>query len=333
MGAPLASALMIRFNAWIPVYVATLIIFIATALSLLMPETANFDSRVTDVSVGPGFNSDERTPLIAQFPGMVHDEDEDEDEDDENTESYPTRKHPQYSSMRDIIHAKTTEAFGVLFCDWRVFLLLATFPLHVVSRCTMKLLLQYVTQRYSWTMASAGFLNSLRASVNIVLLALIIPLVTKLYLERWKTSSIRKDLSLAKLSMLLLTVGSFAVALSPNVQCLSLSLVVYTLGTGFALFVRSVATSLVEPGQVGRLYSAMSMFDAFGQMTAGPMLAEVFRVGLERGKFFSGLPFLVGGILHGMALLAICLIRLRKDRCDDELGVYVLVEEPRPVVV
>jgi hypothetical protein len=316
IGAPLASTFMMQFNPWVPVYLASLIIFVAVALSLLMPETLRLKSKAGE----NGFVTNEKTPLIAQFPASLHDEDEDE----------PLQPAKEQSIIM-IAREKISEAAGVMVQDKRVFLLLATFPLHVISRSTMKLLLQYVTQRYSWSMAAAGFLNSLRASINILLLILILPLVTKLLLGRLKFSNMRKDLTLARVSMLLLTIGSFTIAASPNVAFLSVSLIIYTLGTGFALFVRSLATSLVEPDQVGRLYSAITVFDAFGQMTAGPILAEIFHIGLEKSKVLSGLPFFVGGIMHGLVLLVVLLVKVPEEELDGA-GIYILVDEPQVIV-
>jgi hypothetical protein len=310
---------MMRFDAWTPVYLATTLVLVGACLSFFIPETLHSQSAPFDGAFEAAAITGEKTPLISSFPENILDR-----------ESYTVAETPK-RSMWQICYSNFQDAIGVAFQDRRIFTILATFPLHVISRSTMKFLLQYVTQRYSWTMAQAGFLNSLRASVNIVLLVVILPLATKLLLGKLGLSNMRKDLSLAKASMLLLTIGSFTIAASPTIALLTASLITYTLGTGFALFIRSLATSLVEPDQVGRLYSAMTVFDAFGQMTAGPILAELFHIGIKRGKVFSGLPFLVGGVFHGLVLAVLWLIKL-PGQDESHAGAYVLIQEPEVVV-
>src|ERR1700761_2483529 len=64
IGAPLASTLMMQFDPWAPVYLASVIIFVAVSLSIFMPETLRINSK----DQGNGILTDEKTPLIGQFP-------------------------------------------------------------------------------------------------------------------------------------------------------------------------------------------------------------------------------------------------------------------------
>jgi hypothetical protein len=85
-------------------------------------------------------------------------------------------------------------------------------------------------------------------------------------------------------------------------------LILYTLGTGFPLVVRSIITTLVVTNQTsttsdtGRLYAVISVMEGLGTLVAGPTMALAFRWGLRLGENWLGLPFAVAtGLFVGIA--------------------------------
>lgn len=86
--------------------------------------------------------------------------------------------------------------------------------------------------------------------------------------------------------------------------------VVWAVGAGYSLLVRSLSTSLVEPHHIGTLNSTMAMLETIGSLLGGPLLSLSFRKGLDLGGIWLGLPFVGAGILSFVAALVIWLIQL-----------------------
>lgn len=94
----------------------------------------------------------------------------------------------------------------------------------------------------------------------------------------------------------------------------SLAIITNALGVGFSASIRSLATSLVEPDQVGRLYAAIATFDMIGGLVAGPTLSSVYSWGLGRGGGWVGAPYLLAGVMY--CGIAICVWGFRVRRLE-----------------
>ena len=88
-------------------------------------------------------------------------------------------------------------------------------------------------------------------------------------------------------------------------------LVLYALGSGFSTAVRSLATSLVEPHHIARLYAAMATMEMIGGMIAGPLISSLYSAGLSLDGGWVGLPFLATGVLFVIVALPLFLSNLK----------------------
>jgi MFS family permease len=159
---------------------------------------------------------------------------------------------------------------------------------------------------------------SLRGGVNLIVLLILVPLLSKLLL--WlKMNPAMKDLRLSQGSGLLLTVGSIIMFLAPVPAILILGLVIFALGSTFHLTARSLVTSLVVSDHVATLYSAIAVVTSGGMLVAGPLLANTYRWGMQLGENWIGLPFLVAASLYLLALLAISFVKLKIERDETSL--------------
>lgn len=177
-------------------------------------------------------------------------------------------------------------------------------------------------------MKQAGILLSLRSFTALILLVAILPLANYLLTARFSLSAQSKDLWLARVSIILSMIGSLTIGMSgtPSLMAMGESrcptggkssanhaptgVVVWAVGAGYSLLVRSLLTSLVEPHHVGTLNSTMAMLETIGSLLGGPLLSLSFRKGLDLGGIWLGLPFIGAGILSFIAALVIWLIHL-----------------------
>ena len=172
----------------------------------------------------------------------------------------------------------------------------------------------------------ASFLLPLRAAIQLALLLVLLPVLSHCLATRFSMEGKIRDLYISRISVAMLMVGSVGIGLSPNPilmaicmlcslslrqRLMHIGLVIYALGSGFAVAVRSLATSLVEQHQVGRLYAAMTTMEMIGGMAAGPTLSALYGVGLRLGGPWIGLPFVVSGALFLTVALPIWILRLR----------------------
>lgn len=105
-------------------------------------------------------------------------------------------------------------------------------------------------------------------------------------------------------------VCSILIFVASNTPLICKVLVISALGSGFATTVRSLATSLVAPSKVGRLYAAMTTMEMIGGMVAGPLLSKLYSFGLNLDGFWVGLPFLASGGLFLIVALPLWILSL-----------------------
>ncbi|KAF9771958.1 hypothetical protein IL306_010370 [Fusarium sp. DS 682] len=108
--------------------------------------------------------------------------------------------------------ARSKDSFDFVIKDRTLSAFVFTFLISKVGRQAANMLFQYVSKRYGWTLAQAGFLISLRAGVNIALFTVILPFIATYVLVSWSPTS--RDLWIGKASIILLILGSFILFLS-----------------------------------------------------------------------------------------------------------------------
>lgn len=94
--------------------------------------------------------------------------------------------------------------------------LLVSFFLTALASSDTKLLVQYISKRYEWTFAQAGYMLSAKAIVNFTLLAIIVPRVIKTSISSKAVhgSEVRLNYIGALLSILISVVGVLGIAMA-----------------------------------------------------------------------------------------------------------------------
>ncbi|KAL2370199.1 hypothetical protein RJ035_005845 [Blastomyces gilchristii] len=137
---------------------------------------------------------------------------------------------------------------------------LAQYVLHVVSNVGSKhlsIMLLYVSTRYSIPLSTANFSLTIFAGVNIFLLLVFLPTVSRYLTLNRRYSTTTKDLILSRYSITMYTIGALFLGLAPTIATMITGLVIFTLGSGFNSLNLSLVATYVEPQHIARLYSVV----------------------------------------------------------------------------
>jgi hypothetical protein len=198
--------------------------------------------------------------------------------------------------------------------DFQLALLLSTFFIYQFSQCSSFFLVQYISTRFKWSLASANFLVSLEPAVNIPIFLFGIPYLSSQYLS--KLPSLLKDQYLARVSSVCFTLGAFGVGLSPSTIVLIPSLLLQAAGSGFLFMMRSIVTGLVRREQTARLYTTIQVLQSVGGVAGIFGLINIFAIGLKLGGPWTGLGWMMSGILFAVLLIVVWMVKLGKGPDD-----------------
>ncbi|EFQ99979.1 hypothetical protein MGYG_02987 [Nannizzia gypsea CBS 118893] len=288
----IGSAMMMKLGPWIPYFVGTAFFTLCCFLILLVPETIpiQVSKSSTSHSASSGFDR-----------GSVRG----------SLEVHRPVSRPSLAAKMKALFATAWKETKAIFSNRTVLLILSTFLLSTLGRKQIDLLLLYASSRYEITLSKAGFVHSFMACVSIVLLLLVLPLTSSYLSKTLSLPSNQKDLWLSKISIVLLTVGSFAIGFSPTFVSMICAVAIYTLGCGFTAVCLSLISGFVDPKYSARLYSVISLIVMMGTLIGGPLLAGLFNLGLNMGSpAWTGLPFFGSGVIHIFVLVSVWLIRL-----------------------
>lgn len=192
-----------------------------------------------------------------------------------------------------------------------------------VGMATSTLFVQYVSKRFGWSMASVGYLLSVKTVVNILVIAVAIPglsrLLTSGVLGRPSLSARDKDRILAQASAFALVVGFALLAAGPSVGVVVAGLIVKTLGGGLSSLCRSLAAAHTTPDNTAKLQTVIGIITTVGMLVAAPTLAVLFSLGMRLGGAMIGLPYAAMTFYLAVTALALCFVRTAAPEDADAL--------------
>lgn len=193
-------------------------------------------------------------------------------------------------------------------------LLLVCFFLASLASSDTKLLVQYISKRYHWTFASAGYLLSGKAVVNFVLLTAIVPRV----IRRTVTSGASEDamnMRFAKACFGVSVLGALCIGLAGSMWVLVPSLFVYALGSALPIFTLSLLkspaiSSMAEQDDSDgtdavdtHLFSIVVLVKTLGSLVGAPLMAVLWVRGIGLGGAALGMPYFVSATCYAVAVL------------------------------
>lgn len=294
---PSIAGLLIESNVWAALLIGPVGATVALLVGLLIPETyKHVAGKLQD-------DTDETAPLIRREQAV---------DEEEALEAATVPIEPWY--------AHATKTIGLVFKDRKITIIALCFMATYFARSSLGLLLQYVHVSFDWSLSKASYFTSFRAFAQLVANCLILPALDYILLKKLHLPSKVKDLRMAKVSMLIFSISFFILAIAPNIWVVTMAIVLFTLGSGFVSFARSLLSSLVSPDMIGTLYTAISVADSLGMMIAGPLVAGAYGKGLQLGPSWRGLPWLTSFAFCAVATIAMARIQIAidDDKVDDD---------------
>jgi hypothetical protein len=295
--APIMAARLMEKGDWLPLLLALAIMGVGVIIGAFFPETLH----LRDLSEPKdGHDQDVELESISKNLSFV----------------------AQYHNFRSVV--------DFLMSDWTLAMVVFTFLANRLGRQAMSLLIRYASKRYNWEIKDAAYLSSFRAATNLVAVAAFIPLTNYILLKKFQFPAHRADLWLARVSIILTSLAFFVMGIAAYPALLILGLLIYNMGTGYTVAMRSLSIHVVggqSSPDVGKLMSTIAVAESFGAMLAGPLLNELFQMGIGLGGAWLGLPFLASLVV--LAFMTVVTFRLN---VNDKEAPYVEVNGDEDVL-
>ncbi|KAF3938114.1 hypothetical protein ABW19_dt0207956 [Dactylella cylindrospora] len=273
IGPPITTSMMIKSGSWLPIFIGLAFTLIGFVIVCFFPETMNFKNPDKDSLL-------DRHASAAASSSSAADTDID----------LPIRQ--KLWSQFKAKFTEFVESSSFVFHSPHLIILVCSLMMHMICLIrAMETLIYYASNRYKITIAEANLLNTINAAVSIGILFLL-PFVSTFLTSKVGMTSQRKDLLIARVSVVLFAAGWYIVGIAPTLPLAVSGLVIYTLGSGFSGSVRSLAASYVEAHHQARLSSFIAIMMIVGNFVGSPLLAGLYSFGVTTGNpFWYGLPF------------------------------------------
>ncbi|GME44491.1 MFS transporter [Neofusicoccum parvum] len=228
--------------------------------------------------------------------------------------------------------------------------LLGGFLLPALASSNTHLLPQYTSKRYGWKFEHVGYLLSVKAAVNITLLALVIPTTMRVLLKRMPGREVRLNYRGAQASLAVSILGALSIAAAGTVGVLMCALIVYALGSALPVFTMSLVEAAPiaasnspppyfdslssndstgdddedgaerlrrahsptrhRPSNAQQDYSVVMLVKTAGSLVGAPVMTFAWVRGIGLGGAALGLPYFLSAILYVCAGAVLCFLKL-----------------------
>ncbi|KAE9362765.1 MFS general substrate transporter [Stipitochalara longipes BDJ] len=284
VGIPFSWYLM-KKNLWVTMWISIGFVVFGASLALFLPETL------------------ERAKVADFAPEIIS------EEETEQAEERPTSSHQKSLKRKLAKLFDRVQGSHFIFESPMLFGLSIVFLLQRLSGNILNLMVQLASERFHWGLGDASFIIPIYSIAVFLVLIIALPSVYHVLSTRFRMSSMRKDLIVARGSQLTFILGSLGIALGFVPALFIAGTIVFACGAGFPAAARSLITSLVHPDEVSRLYAFLAVIETIGQLIYGLLLSKAFGWGLNLGGLWSGMAFLACALLFAVVGSPIWLVR------------------------
>ncbi|RMZ72981.1 major facilitator superfamily transporter [Pyrenophora seminiperda CCB06] len=268
MGPSIASFTM-STNLWLPFWLNILLLTCAIPTILLIPNTKRTPTLISiqNDNTSSAHAEEESGPLLeTAYP---------------SPDRYTTAFKTHTSILQNITHA-IRKLWHLVVGRHKFQVLLCSFFLTALASSDTKLLVQYISKRYEWTFAEAGYMLSAKALVNFTLLAVVVPRMIRASMSS-KTihgSEVRVNIVGVRFWMMLT------------------ALIVYALGSALPVFTMSLVKSPLIALAHSDIqdFSIVMLTKTLGSLVGAPLMAVLWVQAIKIGGVGLGLPYFVSAV-------------------------------------
>ncbi|KAF2132125.1 hypothetical protein P153DRAFT_373932 [Dothidotthia symphoricarpi CBS 119687] len=296
---PTIAAFTMSWSLWLPFWLNIVLLICVIPIIRLLPDTRK--TTVTtlssaDVNSGAGDEVgsllEERALSPQRYSSMLQ----------ANLGIYQSTK-MAISRLVDLVTGRRN--FQVLLCS---------FFLTALASSDTKLLVQYISKRYEWTFAEAGYMLSTKALVNFVLLALIVPRVIRASMssKAVRGSETRLNYLGAEISILVSVLGVLCVAMASKFWVLLTALIIYALGSALPVFTMSLVKSplIALANSDVQDFSIVMLTKTLGSLVGAPLMTVLWVHAIKVGGMGLGLPYFVSACIYMAAAFVVTRLQI-----------------------
>ncbi|KAH7078419.1 hypothetical protein FB567DRAFT_135252 [Paraphoma chrysanthemicola] len=298
LGPTLASFTMSRY-LWLPFYINIVLLACAVPIVRLLPGFRDAPVRTIVSAESSNEANGEAGPLLR----------ESEDDERHYINAFETRP----SIIRRMRRTMNKMA-GLVIGRPNFQILLSSFFLTALASSDTKLLVQYISKRYEWTFAQAGYMLSAKAIVNFTLLAIVVPRIVKSSVSSKAVhgSEIRLNYLGAQISILVSVIGVLCVAVAFKFWMLLLALMIYALGSALPVFTMSLVKSplIALTNSDIQDFSIVMLTKTLGSLVGAPLMTVLWVHAIQLGGVGLGLPYFISGSIYLMAIFVVARLKI-----------------------
>ncbi|EJP67264.1 MFS transporter [Beauveria bassiana ARSEF 2860] len=167
-----------------------------------------------------------------------------------------------------------------------------------VGKSVVIMLLQFCTASTAnlGICSQAGLLIGVKQATSLTLTALALPALSQ-FLLRIGMAPLVKDWWIVRVSAVISVVGSLAMGLAQTVQLFIGAMMFAECGIGLQAALRGLVTELIDETHIALVMTVLSLFMTISEMVAGPLMAQMFKVGMDWGGVWVGMPYLASAAM------------------------------------
>lgn len=120
----------------------------------------------------------------------------------------------------------------------------------------------------------------------------------------------KRDLFLARASIVVFIAGSLLTALAGVPWLFLIAMVITNIGVGVTSLCRALLNAVVEPHTVATLNTTMSTMETLVGFLGAPVMGWLLSRGMELGGVWMGLPYLATTLLGIAVMAALAFVRV-----------------------
>jgi MFS family permease len=144
----------------------------------------------------------------------------------------------------------------------------------------------------------------------------LIPLINGLLSRRLHLPPLIRDLRVAQVSIVILTIGTLLFGLAPSIPIVAIALAIVAAACALPSGLRCVGMHLTPPERLGTVSTFIAWVVNASGLVTGPFYAQAYKVGLSMGV--PGLPYLIVTAALGVCCAVLVLMPLPKDQLVGE---------------